>query len=182
MGNLAHGLTQSYFHYAREGAVFGAQAIVTSPVVYSTAAGTGGPFLWNNTTNLEAVLIGITCAVTTVSTAAAALGITGGVQAANISPAATTAIDSSGNLRIGGNSPGMTLYRTATPSSAGTFFLPLLGLSTGALTVDNELLGFIDLQGLVVVPPGSWVSVAASATASTTVAQLGMIWVETQLR
>lgn len=185
MGNLSHGLTQSYYHYARGGDVFGAQAIVTAPVIYSTAAGTGGPFLWNNTVDKEAIIIGLTCAVTVVTTVAAALGITGGVQAANVTPAATTAIDSIGNLRINGvtvNVSSMTVYRTATPSSPGTFFLPLLGLSTGALTADNELLGFIDLGGLVVVPPGSWVSVAASATASTTVAQIGMIWAETKLR
>src|ERR1700752_4636096 len=177
MGNLAHGLIQSYYHYSREGKVFAAQAIVTAPVIYSTAAGTGGPFLWNNTVDKDAVLIGITCAVTTVTTVAAALGITGGVQAANVTPAATTAIDSIGNLRINGvttNVSSMNVYRTATPSSAGTFFLPLLGLSTGALTADNELLGFIDIGGLIVVPPGSWCSIAASATASTTVAQIGM--------
>lgn len=181
MGTLSTGLSQSYYHYSRQGVVFCAQAIVTAPVIYSTAAGTGGPLLWNGTTNFNAVILGVTCAVTTVTTVAAALGITGN-NAQTAAPTTTTAIDSVGCTRIGSGNRQMSVYRVGTPSSAGSFFFPLLGLSTGALTVDNELLGFIDLQGLFQVPPNSWISIAASATASTTVAQLGLIWMEEQLR
>jgi hypothetical protein len=65
-----------------------------------------------------------------------------------------------------------------TVTNAGNFFLPLMGLGTGPLTVSDQQLGFIDLAGLIVVPPNCWVSLAASATASTTVAQLGLIWAE----
>lgn len=182
MGDLSNGLVQSYYHYSRMGQCFAAQGIVTGPVIYSTAAGTGGPILWNNTTEWEAVILGVTCAITTASGTAAALGITGGVQTANVAMAATTAIDSIGNLRIGGVGQQMTVYRTATPSAAGTFFLPLFGLGTGAVTLYSEAELAIDLGGLVVVPPGSWASVAASATVSSAVLQIGLIWLETRLR
>jgi hypothetical protein len=182
MGNLSIGVAgSSYFEKALLGQVFGASAIVTAPVIYSTAANTGGPLLWNNSGVLDkpvnAVLLGVTCAVTTVSTVAAALGITGG-SGQTSAPGSTTAIDTVANLKIGGPSPRCNVYRVGTPSNAGSFFLPLLGLSTGALTVDNEMLGLIHLEGMIIVPPGSWASVSASATASTAVAQIGLIWAE----
>lgn len=181
MGNISHGIAgSSYFSAARDGRIFCARAIVTAPVIYSTAAGTGGPLLWNNTAGTNAVILGVTCALTVVTTVAAALGLTG-ASGQTTAPGSTTAIDTSANLRIGGPAPAMNVYRVGTPTNAGTFFLPLMGLSTGPLTVYAEQLAFIDLQGLVVVPPGSWVSVAASATATTTVAQMGLIWLESNL-
>lgn len=183
MANLSYGVGgSSYYDVARNGQVFSAYAIVTAPGIYSTAAGTGGPLLWNNTAagavrRVNAVLLAVTCALSVVSTVAAALGITGnsGQVAA---PTTTTAIDASGNMLIGGPAPTCNVYRIGTPTSAGNLFLPLLGLSTGALTVDNQLIGMIDLGGAVVVPPGSWVSLAASAVASTAVARLGLLWAE----
>lgn len=172
---------QSLYSYARVGQLFCARAIITAPVIFSTAAGTGGPLLWNNSSagdgEVNAVLLGVTCALTTVSTVAAALGITGN-SGQTSAPGSTTAIDTSSNLRIGGLPPRCNVYRVGTPSSAGNFFLPLAQLGTGALTVDNFEVGFIPLHGMVVVPPGSWASIATSATASTTVAQLGLIWAE----
>lgn len=185
MGNLSVGVAgTSYYEVARAGQVFAARAIVTAPVIFSTAAGTGGPLLWNNTGSasaapraVNAVILAVTCALTVVTTVAAALGITG-ASGQTAAPSATTPIDTVGNLLIGGPAPLCTTFRVGTPTNAGTFFLPLLALSTGALTVDNELIGLIHLDGAIVVPPGSWCSLAASATASTTVAQLGLIWAE----
>lgn len=185
MGNLSHGVNgTSYYAASRTGNVFCAQAIVTAPVIYSTAAGTGGPLLWNGTTTangVNAVILGVTCSITTVSTVAASFGITGN-SGQTAAPTSTTAIDSVACLRIGSQGPACNTYRIGTVTNAGNFFLPLGSLFTGALTVDNIELGFIDLQGLIVVPPNSWVSIAASATASTTVAQMGLIWMETPLR
>lgn len=172
---------QSLYEYSRQGKLFCARAVITAPVIYSTAAATGGPLLWNNSgatrNQVNAVLLGVTCSITTVSTVAAALGITGN-SGQTSAPSSTTAIDTSANLKIGGPSPQCNVYRIGTPSSAGNFFLPLAGLGTGALTVDNMELGFIPLYGMVVVPPGSWASVSASATATTTVAQIGLVWAE----
>jgi len=173
MGNLSIGVGgSSYYAHARYGSIFCARAIVTAPVIFSTAAGTGGPLLWNNTAGLNAVILGVTCAQTVVTTVAAALGITG-ASGQTTAPSSTTAIDTSGNLFVGGAAPQMNVYRVGTPTNAGTFFLPLLNVSTGALTTGMGSLAYIDLQGRVVVPPGSWCAVAASATASTVVANSG---------
>src|SRR6266436_330774 len=186
MGNLSVGTAgTSYYEVARAGQVFAARAIVTAPVIFSTAAGTGGPLLWNNTgvasgvstKAVNAVILAVTCALTVVTTVAAALGITGN-SGQTTAPSATTPIDTVGNLLIGGPAPLCNTFRVGTPTNAGGFFLPLLALSTGALTVDNDLVGLIHLDGAIVVPPGSWASLAASATATTTVARLGLVWAE----
>jgi hypothetical protein len=172
---------ESYYAAALKGQLFCARAIVTAPVIFSTAGGTGGPLLWNNSGSglraVNAVLLAVTCGITVVTTVAAALGITGN-SGQTTAPGTTTAIDTVANLKIGGPAPICNTYRVGTPTTAGSFFLPLGSLGTGALTVSNETLGLIRLDGCVVVPPGSWASVSASATATTTVAQLGLIWAE----
>jgi hypothetical protein len=183
MANMSSGSGgSSYYDLARNGQVFSAYAIVTAPVIFSTAAGTGGPLLWNNsgaagTNAVDAVILGVSCAVTVVSTVAAALGITGN-SGQTAAPATTTAIDSVANMRIGGTGPKCNTFRIGTPTTAGNFFLPLFQLGTGPLTVDDLEEVFIDLGGMVVVPPGSWCAIAASATATTTVGQIGLVWAE----
>ena len=178
MANLSTGNAgSSYFDLAGRGQIFTAQAAITAPVIYSTAAGTGGPLLWNGTNNVRAILLGVTCALTVVSTVAAALGITGN-SGQTAAPGTTTAIGTAANCLIGGPPPRCTTYSIGTVTNAGNFFMPLMGLSTGPLTAYAQQLGFIDLAGLIVVPPNCWVSLSTSATASTTVAQLGLIWAE----
>lgn len=185
MGTLSYGTRgSSYFDRARQQQVFTALATVTAPVIYTTAAGTGGPLLWNNTGGgdraVNAVILAVTCSVTVASTVAAALGITGG-SGQTSAPGTTTAIDSQGCTFLGGAAPRCNLYRKGTPSAAGTFFLPLYELSTTALTAEPLTAEYIDLGGIFVVPPGSWLSVAASATASTAVCNIGLIWAEMPL-
>lgn len=167
-----------YYQQAKSGKIFMAQAIVTAPVIYTTAAGTGGPLLWNPpSSGVDAVILGVSFGLTTVSTVAAALGITGaGGQTA--APGSTTAIDGRSSGYVGGASSGCTPYRIGTPTNAGGFLLPFAALHTGALTVDSATVGFVDIGGMVIVPPGSWASIAASATASTTVGTFGMVWEE----
>lgn len=181
MSSLSTGLGSSFYDLARQGQVFSARAVVTAPVIFTTAAGTGGPLLWNGSKlsdrRVNAIILGVTCAITTVTTVAAGLGITGG-SGQTSAPSSTTAIDTTANLLIGGSPSRCTTYRVGTPSAAGTFFLPLLSLHTGALTVDNTGYGLFEIGGLIVVPPDSWCSISSSATASTTVAQLGLIWAE----
>jgi hypothetical protein len=166
-----------YYENTVRGNVFMAHAIVTAPVIYSTAAGTGGPLLWNPTPNKNAVILGVTCGITVVTTVAAALGLTGNTGQTS-APTSTTAIDSSGCLYVSAAKPDMNVYRIGTPVNAGNFFLPFAQLHTGALTTDTFGLGFVDIGGLIVVPPNAWCSIAASATATTTIAQLGLIWAE----
>lgn len=167
-----------YYEQASRGRLFHANAIVTAPVIFSTAAGTGGPLIWNpSTSGVNVSVLAITCGITVVTTVAAALGLTGNTGQTS-APSSTTAIDGRTSGLIGGQASASTPYRIGTVTNAGGFFLPLLNLHTGALTVDTLGLGFIDIGGSVVCPPGGWVSIAASATATTTVAQLGMIYAE----
>lgn len=171
-------LNGRYYEQVSRGRVFMAQATVTAPVIYTTAAGTGGPLVWNPpTSGVNLAVLAVTCGITVVTTVAAALGLTGNTGQTS-APTSTTAIDSRSNCLIGGAASNSTPYRVGTPTNAGGFFLPLVDLHTGALTVDNFGLGWIDVGGLIVCPPGGWVSIAASATATTTVAQLGMVYSE----
>ena len=114
-----------------------AQAIVTAPVIYTTAAGTGGPLLWNPpTSEVNAVILGVSFGITVVTTVAAALGLTGN-SGQTVAPSSTTAIDGRANLKIGGAAGACTPYRVGTVAVAGAFLLPFAHLHTGALTVDN---------------------------------------------
>lgn len=168
-----------YYEQALRGNLYVAHAIVTAPVIYTTAAGTGGPLLWNNTSDKRAVILAIGVGVTVVTTVAAALGISGNTGQ-TAAPGTTTAIDSHGPTRIGAGASPMSLYRIGTPTNAVTatsgFFMPLMHLHTGALTVDNVGACWVDIGGAVVVDPQCWASVSASATATTTVAQISMLY------
>jgi hypothetical protein len=167
-----------YYEAANRGGVFTAHAIVTAPVIYTTAAGTGGPLLYNGTSDKKAVLLAIGWGVSTVTTAAAILGLTGGPTTA---PGSITAVDSVRNCYLGGSLPSCSAYRIGTPSAAGNFCGPLGDLHTAALTTETGGMHWIETAGMFVVPPGFFISFAASATASTTVANLGMIWQELPL-
>src|SRR6266536_5220589 len=109
-----------YFEQASRRNIFRAHAIVTAPVIYSTAAGTGGPLLWNSSSTHNAVLLAVGYGITTAATAAGALGITGNTGQ-TAAPGSVTAIDSSGNGYIGGAGSAMSVYRTGTPTNAGNF-------------------------------------------------------------
>lgn len=171
-------LNGKYYEQVSRGRTFHARAIVTAPVIYTTAAGTGGPLIWNpSNSGVNVAILAVTCGITVVTTVAAALGLTGNTGQTS-APTSTTAIDSSGNCLVGGAASASTAYRVGTPANAGAFLIPLLALHTGALTVDTGMMGFIDVAGLLVIPPGAWGSIAASATATTTVAQLGLVYSE----
>ena len=183
MANLSTGVQgSSYYDLCSRGQVFSAYAIVTASVIYSTAAGTGGPLLWNGSAvagpnPVNAIILGVSVADTVASTVATSLGLTGG-SGQTAAPSSTSAITTVGNMRIGGPAPKCSVFSVGTPSAAGSFFFPLIQVGTGAITVDNLELIYTDLAGPVVVPPGSWVSIAASATATTMVAQMGLLWAE----
>jgi hypothetical protein len=167
-----------YYEQAVRGKLFMAQAIVTAPVIYTTAAGTGGPLLWNPpTSGVNAVILAVSMGISVVTTVAATLGLTGNTGQSS-APSTTTAIDGRGNMFLGAANSACTPYRIGTVTTAGAFLLPFASLHTGALTVDTGLTAYVDIGGAMIVPPGSWASVAASATASTTVGTFGMLWEE----
>src|SRR5580765_3622643 len=89
--------------------LFAAYAIVTAPVIFSTAAGTGGPLLWNGSVNVNARILRVGFAVSTASAAAGALGFTG-ATGQTAAPSSTTAIDSVTNLYVGGKNPSCSVY------------------------------------------------------------------------
>lgn len=184
MGNLSIG-TQgaSYYDWTRKGRVFSALATVTAPVIYSTATGTGGPLLWNNSlangNAVNAVILAIGADVTTASGVSTTLGLTGN-SGQTTAPGTTTAIDAGpANMFIGGGaSPLCNLYRKGTVTTAGNFFMPTHTLDTGAVTTVAMLPAWVDIGGLIVVPPGSWCAVSSAATATSAVVNVGIIWVE----
>lgn len=177
-GLLVSALNPKYSALSMSGKLYFAHAIVTAPVIYSTAAGTGGPLLWNPPgSGVNAQLIAAGVGVSTASTVAAALGITGGTGQ-NLVPSSTTAIDGSGNAFLGGAAAKILSYRVGTVTTAGAFLIPFGAVHTGALTVDIQPISWVDLAGVLTFGPGSWASIAASATASTTVATLSLLWVE----
>lgn len=183
MANMSFGTGgSSYYDLARQGMVYSALATVTTPGIWSTAAGVGGPLLWNNSAKdgsarVNAVLLAVGVSVTTASGAASGLGITGNT-AQSAAPGSTTAIDALANMLIGGPLPQCHVYRIGTPSSAGNFFQPTHALDTAAVTAQPLALSWVDLAGSIVVPPTGWASVAAAAVATSAVLAIGLLWAE----
>lgn len=164
------------------GNVFAAFANVTALGLWSTAAGIGGPLLYNGSAasggkGVTAYILSLSYGLAVASTVAAAVGLTGGATTA---PASTTAIDSVVSLRLnaGAPTPQCTAYRIGTTSAAGTFFLPVGQVGTAALTAEIADDNFIHLGGTIEVSPGFFVAPAASAVLTTAVMQIGLVWME----
>lgn len=168
----AHG---RYYEAAARGRLFMAHAIVTAPVIWSTAAGTGGPLVWNGSTTHNVNILAMSAVITTASGVAGALGLTGNTGQVS-APGTTTAIDSRANLLIGGAASGATPYRVGTVTNAGGFFLPVIPIGTNAVTA--QIPTWVDLGGILTIPPNCWASVAGSATLTSLVAQIGLLYEE----
>jgi hypothetical protein len=178
----------SYYEFTRKGQVYCAYATVTTPAIWSSATGTGGPLIWNGTgpvsgtkglRGVEVVLLAIGLGLTTAAGAAGAIGITGGPSTA---PTTTTAIDGIANLNIGGPLNTANAYRIGTPSAAGTFFFPTHNLTTATLASgEPAMMEWVDLHGLFVANPGNFLSVAASAALTSAVVDIGLIYAEIPL-
>ena len=169
-----------YYSQVLDGRVFSALGTLTSPVIYSTAAGTGGPLLWNSSTTVNIVVISVGIDVTTASGVAGSIGLTGGFQGTS-APGSTTAIDAGPkNMLLGGPASSITAYRKGTVANAGGFYIPLFNVSTGAVSI-NTGWTYTDVGGIIVVPPQYYVSVATSATLTSMVSNIGLQWVEVPL-
>ena len=170
-----------YSNLVKAGKVFTAWASpITAPVIFSTAAGTGGPLVWNKSgSGVDAHVLAVAFgALSTATSVAASLGFTGnGGQ--SVAPTSTTAIDASGNALVGGAVSGMGgIYRVGTPANAGGFYMPLVAVGTGAITAIELATTWIDVGGMFIIPPGSWGSIAAAATLTSGVLGIGMVWAE----
>lgn len=167
-----------YSNLVKLGVVYSAYATLTAPVIFTTAAGTGGPLIWNPpSSGVDAHILAAGFSTSVVTTVAGGVGLTGNAGQA-VAPTTTTAIDASGNMLIGGGNSKCTAYRVGTPIAAGNRFVPFAQFHTGALTVDTTGLLWVPFDGIVVCPPGAWVSPAGTATLTTLQIQLALIWAE----
>ena len=155
--------------------LFFAQAIVTAPVIWTTEAGTGGPLLYNPSSSVEANIIAVGYGITTASTVSASIGLTGGY--AESAPTSTTAIDSQGCLYVDASTPVCSVYRVGT-TGTNRWFLPVGDVGTGAVTVNTTQVNWVNIDGMITVPYQSFVSIAASATLSTAVMNIVLVWEE----
>lgn len=169
-----------YSSLAKSGKLFSAYALVTAPVIFSTAAGTGGPLIWNrpNSAVDAHILAASFGGLTTAATAAGAVGLTGnGGQV--VAPTATTAIDGLQNMLAGGQATQMGgVFRIGTVAQPGVGILPLIAVGTGAITAVEIEPAWVDVGGAFVIPPGSWGSLAGNVTLTAGVMALGLLWAE----
>jgi hypothetical protein len=125
---------------------------------------------------VTAYVMALSFGLTTAATAAASIGLTGGATTA---PTSTTAITSQSNLTLNQSATSVcTAYNVGTVSTAGTFFLPVGQIGTSALTAEIADDNFIHLGGVLAVPPGYFCAVSCSSVLSTSVLQVGLVWVE----
>lgn len=170
----------SYYALARDGKAFSALTSITGLVAFGTAAGIGGPLLWNNTgagssKRVLAVLLGVSVGWTTAPAASGALGITWGTgQPA--APTGTVAITGVANLRPDlAALPLCSVFNAGTVVNAGTSILLTHQVSTGTVAAQTI---FEPLDGLITVPPGCWAAVAGAAAIATMVAKVSLIFAE----
>lgn len=175
---LVSELLGKYASLVKSGKVFYTSAIITAPVLFSTAAQLG-PMLWNKPgSGLDAHILAIGVGQPTVaSTVAGALGWASGVQPT--APTTPTAILTN-NAYAGGGASQM-----AAVNSGGTvivlpapLFLPLTGVNTGAITTQAVSSSFVDVGGGLIVGPGNVGYVCASATLTSGVFTIGLLWAE----
>jgi hypothetical protein len=173
----------SYYQLARAGQVFVATAALTGMTVYSTAAATGGPLLWNNTgvsagtSKVLAIILGVSLGWTTAPGAAGVVGLTWGTGQTS-APTSTTTITGVGCTRPAANqTPACNVYNKGTVATAGATFLSTHEVdATATAGITGGL--YEPLDGLIIASPGDWVSVAAGATISTMVADISLVWAE----
>ena len=172
-------LTGKYSHLVKQQKVFFTSAIITAPVIFSTAAQLG-PMIWNKggsavDAHILAVCVG---APTTATSVQGAFGLSSNQQPA--APTTATAI-TAWNAYSGGVGTQMgAVNSTATVVIVPTpIFLPLTWANSAAVTVASVGgSGFVDVGGLMIIPPGNVGYVTVSATLTSGVYTLGLVWAE----
>ncbi len=174
---LSSVLMGPYATLAKLGKVYSAYATVTAPVIFSTAAGSGGPLIWNKpNSGVDAHILGVGVSVSVASAVAGAVGLscsTGQTAA----PTSTTAIDGSGNCLVGGAASACNAYRVGTVANAGGFIMPVFNVGTTA-TSAQFVSTWVDIGGSLVIPPGNCGFVCGTATLTTLAAGITLIWAE----
>lgn len=166
-----------HYEQNKRGNIYMAQAIISALVIWTTEAGTGGPLLWNGSTTHDAVILAVGYGHTTESTVEGSIGLTGGYGQTAV-PTTTTAIDSQGAMDCTSATPQMSVFRVGT-TTTNRWFIPLgsaIGLA-GNTTREGKV-NYIPLNGMIVVKPQGFVSFAASATMTTSVINMFIVWEE----
>jgi polygalacturonase len=192
--NLSYGNpnNSSMVEFSRSADLFCAySANVTSLPAYSATS--LGPILYNGTNPTNAypekkvIVLGISLALTTASGAAVAVGLCWGSQltAGNTAvPASITGTAGNGATLVSSTypinkQPSASAYNSGNVLAAATGFWPLASLPTTAITALPVDTGWIPIDGGIVLPAGTWVALAASATATSAVLQYSILWAET---
>lgn len=174
-------LMAKYSYLARSGKIFSTfnTSGASTPIAYTSTAGIGAGMLWNPpNSGVNLHILGVSVVITTATSVPCTLGIggAGGQTSAPSSPTAATLPGAS--TLVGGPSPAGQATKLGTVVDAAAFFLPLFAIgSTNAVT--NEVAtAYVDIGGAVVVPPGCWAGIIASAVPTSGVFQTGLIWAE----
>lgn len=167
-----------YATLAKSAKVFYTSAATTAPVIFSTAA-QAGPVLWNKPgSGIDAHILALCVASpTTAATVAGAIGWASNAQTtAPTSPTPIIAVNAyagGGTSQLGSISAAATVLVLPLP-----IFLPLIAVNTGAVSVNGVSQNWLDIGGAVVVGPGTVGYVCGSATLSTMVVHIGVVWAE----
>lgn len=174
----------SYYELCRDGHVFSALSLITGLPAYSATTGQGSPLLWNNTGPLAgggqrvlAIILGVSVGWTTAPGASGAVGIAVG-SGQTTAPTTTTTVDAIGNLNAGisTSTPLCNVYQKGTVTNGGSTIFITHEVSTAAGNPTTDI--FQALDGIVVVQPGGWASVAGAAAIASMVAKISLVWAE----
>ncbi len=161
--------------------VFYTTCIVTTPVIY-TSASQIGPVLWNKPgSGIDAHMLGFSVgSPTTATSVAGSWGWTQNVQSAQ--PTATITNLPVNNAYAGGGASQLAGVLTTT-GAVGILptpvFVPLVGVNTGAIT--TQVIGgsgYVDLGGIFIIGPGNMGCATVSATLTSGVFTVGLLWAE----
>lgn len=157
--------------------VFYTSAVITAPVIFSTA-GQLGPMIWNRTgSGLDAHILAVSVgSPTTASTVAGAISYASNTQPTQ--PSSATVLTAS-NAYSGGGASQMFAFSTATILVLPTNVpFPLLAVNTGAITTGALTASYFDVGGAFIVPPGNVGYVCGNATLTAGVFTIGVLWAE----
>ena len=181
VGELGMGaVCGKYSTLVKAGKVFYTSAIITAPVIF-TSASQLGPILWNKPgSGLDAYILAIS-----VGSPTTASGVTGGIgwisnvqSTAPTTPTAITAV----NAYAGGGPSQMAQVATIAGVVGilpAPIFLPMVGVNTGAIT--TQVLGtvsYVDVGGMLIVGPGNFGGISVNATLTSGVFTFGLMWAE----
>ena len=175
---LLSALVGKYATLVKSGKVFYTSAIITAPVIFSTAAQLG-PMLWNKPgsgVDAHVLAVGVS-SPTTASTVAGAISYASNIQATV--PTTATALTVMNAYSSGGVSAMGGVFSTATILVAPTNVpFPLIAVNTGAITTAAVPLNYVDVGGMFQVAPGSIGYICGNATLTAGVFTIGLLWAE----